>query len=161
MCANLPTSARPVTVDRRISSAHGEQIYDWPVPARIRRWTGRPANVCGAAAIRRHPGISASPYPGNAAAAGAISETAAVVARCRGGIWPSRWSPRVVTAIVFASRSDDASDHTALTDASAKAAIQEYLDALSKGTIKTVARHTLCGLFDAVKEHRSDLALAG
>ena len=27
-------------------------------------------------------------------------------------------------------------------------------------TIETVARHTLCGLFDAVKEHRSDLALA-
>ena len=25
---------------------------------------------------------------------------------------------------------------------------------------KTIARHTLCGLFDAVKERRSDLALA-
>jgi hypothetical protein len=66
----------------------------------------------------------------------------------------------LVTAIVFASRDDNASTHT-LTDASAKAAIQEYLDALSKGDDQTVARHTLCGLFDAVKEHRSDLALAG
>ena len=66
----------------------------------------------------------------------------------------------LVTAIVFASRDDDASGHSALTDASAKAAIQEYLDALSKGDDETVARHTLCGLFDAVKEHRSDLALA-
>jgi len=65
----------------------------------------------------------------------------------------------VVTAIVFASRDDNASSH-ALTDASAKAAIQEYLDALSKGDDQTVARHTLCGLFDSVKEHRSDLALA-
>ncbi|MDT5244519.1 MAG: hypothetical protein QOD36_1895 [Mycobacterium sp.] len=65
----------------------------------------------------------------------------------------------LVTAIVFAAR-DDASTHSALTDASAKAAIQEYLDALSKGDDQTVARHTLCGLFDSVKEHRSDLALA-
>jgi hypothetical protein len=67
----------------------------------------------------------------------------------------------LITAIVFAARDDDTSSHTALTDASAKTAIQEYLDALSNGDDETVARHTLCGLFDAVKEHRSDLALAG
>jgi hypothetical protein len=66
----------------------------------------------------------------------------------------------LVAAIVFASRNDNSSGQMALTDASAKAAIQEYLDALSKGDDQTVARHTLCGLFDAVKEHRSDLALA-
>ena len=66
----------------------------------------------------------------------------------------------LVAAIVFASRNDNSSTGTGLTDASAKAAIQEYLDALSKGDDETVARHTLCGLFDAVKEHRSDLALA-
>jgi len=66
----------------------------------------------------------------------------------------------LVTAIVLASRNDDAAGHTALTEASAKAAIQEYLDALSKGDDQTVARHTLCGLYDAVKERRSDLALA-
>lgn len=66
----------------------------------------------------------------------------------------------LVTAIVFAARDDDTSSNTALTDASAKTAIQEYLDALSRGDDETVARHTLCGLFDAVKEHRSDLALA-
>jgi hypothetical protein len=65
----------------------------------------------------------------------------------------------VVGVIVIASR-NDASSRTALTDSSAKAAIQEYLDALSKGDDQTVARHTLCGLYDAVKEHRSDLALA-
>src|SRR6185503_18652388 len=66
----------------------------------------------------------------------------------------------LVAAIVFASRNDNSSGQMALTDASAKAAIQEYLDALSKGDDQTVARHTLCGLYDAVKEHRSDLALA-
>jgi hypothetical protein len=66
----------------------------------------------------------------------------------------------LVTAIVLASRDDHSPGQGALTDASAKAAIQEYLDALSHGDDQTVARHTLCGLFDAVKEHRSDLALA-
>jgi hypothetical protein len=66
----------------------------------------------------------------------------------------------LVTAILLAVRNDNASGSSALTDASAKAAIQEYLDALSTGDDQTVARHTLCGLFDAVKEHRSDLALA-
>ena len=65
----------------------------------------------------------------------------------------------LVTAIVLASRNDSVGPHCA-DEASAKAAIQEYLDALSKGDDQTVARHTLCGLFDAVKEHRSDLALA-
>jgi hypothetical protein len=65
----------------------------------------------------------------------------------------------VVTGIVFAWSSDNA-NHSAFTNGSAKAAIQEYLDALSKGDDQTVARHALCGLFDSVKENRSDLALA-
>src|SRR5436190_75797 len=65
----------------------------------------------------------------------------------------------VVIAIVSVTRVNDASGHSALTDASAKAAIQEYLDAVSHGDEETVARHTLSGLFDAVKELRSDLAL--
>ena len=67
----------------------------------------------------------------------------------------------IAAAIVFAVRTDDAGNTTALTPASARAAIQEYLDALSGGDDETVARHTLCGLFDSVKERRSDLALAG
>ncbi|MDQ2636888.1 MAG: hypothetical protein M3Y83_08445 [Actinomycetota bacterium] len=68
----------------------------------------------------------------------------------------------LVTALVLAGRDGDSAPASAvLTDASAKAAIQEYLDALSNGDDETVARHTLCGLFDAVKERRSDLALAG
>lgn len=66
-----------------------------------------------------------------------------------------------LTALVLTTRGGDDSEGSALTDASAKAAIQEYLNALSDGDDETVARHTLCGLFDAVKERRSDLALAG
>ena len=67
----------------------------------------------------------------------------------------------LVAGIVFASGGDDEPRTGALTDASAQTAIQEYLDALTNGDDETVARHTLCGLFDAVKEKRSDLALAG
>lgn len=48
-----------------------------------------------------------------------------------------------------------------LTEASAQTAIQNYLDALSNGDKETVARNTLCGLFDVAKERRADLALAG
>jgi hypothetical protein len=66
-----------------------------------------------------------------------------------------------VGAIVLATRGGEASSGSGtLTDASARAAIQEYLDAMTNGDDETVARHTLCGMFDAVKEHRSDLALA-
>jgi hypothetical protein len=67
-----------------------------------------------------------------------------------------------VAAMVFVVRGNDASSESGtLSEASAKAAIQEYLDAMTNGDDETVARHTLCGMFDAVKERRSDLALAG
>ncbi|WP_422746424.1 hypothetical protein ACN27E_02380 [Mycobacterium sp. WMMD1722] len=48
-----------------------------------------------------------------------------------------------------------------LSDETARTAIQNYLNALSDGDDETIARNTLCGLFDAVKEKRSDMALAG
>jgi hypothetical protein len=67
----------------------------------------------------------------------------------------------LVTAIVMAARNDKSGSNGVLTEASAKAAIQEYLDAMTKGDNATVARHTLCGLYDAVKQRQSDLALAG
>lgn len=48
-----------------------------------------------------------------------------------------------------------------LGEDAARMAIQNYLDALSDGDDETVARNTLCGMFDEVKEKRSDMALAG
>lgn len=48
-----------------------------------------------------------------------------------------------------------------LSNDRAKAAIQDYLTALADGDDETVARHLLCGLYDAVKERRTDLAVAG
>ena len=67
----------------------------------------------------------------------------------------------IAAAIVVLARSDNAGGTTALNSASAKVAIQDYLDALADGDDETVARHLLCGLYDDVKERRSDLALAG
>lgn len=65
-----------------------------------------------------------------------------------------------VVATVVVMRGDDKSEPDRLTTASAQTAIQDYLDALQRGDVEKIARHTLCGLFDAVKEKKSDLALA-
>lgn len=66
----------------------------------------------------------------------------------------------VIAAVSLTSGRDAQGTGGPLTEASAQAAIQDYLDALSNGDDETVARNTLCGLFDAAKERRSDLALA-
>lgn len=66
----------------------------------------------------------------------------------------------VVAGLALGGGSDEGPTSNALNDTSARAAIQDYLDALTNGDDETVARHTLCGLFDSVKEKRSDLALA-
>jgi hypothetical protein len=66
----------------------------------------------------------------------------------------------IVGAITFVLRNDANRGSGQLTSASAKTAIQTYLSALSNGDTETVARNNLCGLYDAVKERRSDMALA-
>ena len=67
----------------------------------------------------------------------------------------------VIAAVVLTGGRYEQKSGGALTEASAQTAIQDYLDALSNGDDETVARNTLCGLFDAAKERRADLALAG
>lgn len=46
------------------------------------------------------------------------------------------------------------------SDATARSAIQGYLDALEHRDIEAIARNTLCGIYDAVRDRRSDEALA-
>ena len=48
----------------------------------------------------------------------------------------------------------------AFSDETAKKAIQGYLTALSDKDTETVARNNACGMYDAVKDRKSDLALA-
>ncbi len=65
-----------------------------------------------------------------------------------------------VGTTILVMRSDDVQEPRRLTASAAQTAIQNYLSALQRGDVETIARHTLCGLYDAVKEKRSDLALA-
>jgi hypothetical protein len=48
----------------------------------------------------------------------------------------------------------------AFSDAGAKTAIQGYLDALEHRDIEAISRNSLCGIYDAVRDRRSDQALA-
>lgn len=47
-----------------------------------------------------------------------------------------------------------------MTAQNVQPAIQGFLDALAGGDVETIARHTLCGLYDEVDDRKSDLALA-
>lgn len=64
-----------------------------------------------------------------------------------------------VVTIVFATRGDDSAGGP-LTPDSAKASIQSFMDALSRGDDEEIARHASCGFFDEIKDKRSDMALA-
>ena len=66
----------------------------------------------------------------------------------------------VVAALIFAERRPDGGGDTALNPDSAKAAIQQYLDALAQGDDETIARNASCGLFDAIKDKQADMSLA-
>jgi hypothetical protein len=66
----------------------------------------------------------------------------------------------LTAAIVHGSRTNSAAAAGAFSDATATAAIQGYLDALEHRDTKTIARNTLCGIYDAVRDRRADQALA-
>jgi hypothetical protein len=64
----------------------------------------------------------------------------------------------LVVAILHGSHSGPTT--TTISEATAKTAIQGYLDALEHRDIDTIARNSLCGIYDAVRDRRSDQALA-
>lgn len=66
----------------------------------------------------------------------------------------------VTAAIVHGSHSGPTTAGGAFSDATAKSAIQNYLDALKHRDTDTIARNTLCGIYDAVRDRRTDQALA-
>ncbi|KIU13733.1 hypothetical protein [Mycolicibacterium llatzerense] len=63
----------------------------------------------------------------------------------------------VIGGIIFTVRS---TSDRGLTDATAKSAIQGYLNALLQQDKQAVARHALCGLYDGVKDHATDFTVA-
>lgn len=66
----------------------------------------------------------------------------------------------LTAAIVYGVRTNGASAGGSLSEASAKTAVQNYLNALAHKDIDVIVRNTLCGIYDAVKDKRSDQALA-
>ena len=66
----------------------------------------------------------------------------------------------VTAVIVRGSHGGPTTEGGAFSDATAKSAIQHYLDALEHRDTETIARNTLCGIYDAVRDRRSDQALA-
>jgi hypothetical protein len=66
----------------------------------------------------------------------------------------------LTTAILYGSRGGPATPPGAFSDATATTAIQGYLDALEHPDTETIARNSLCGIYDAVRDRRSDQALA-
>src|SRR6201990_709872 len=66
----------------------------------------------------------------------------------------------MTVAIGYGVRTNGANTGAAFSEASAKSAIQGYLDALENRNTEEVARNALCGLYDGVRDRRSDQALA-
>ena len=63
-------------------------------------------------------------------------------------------------AIVYGVRTNGANTAGAFSEGSVKTAIQGYLDALAHRDVDTIERNALCGLYDGVRDRRSDQALA-
>ena len=66
----------------------------------------------------------------------------------------------VATAVIAGGRGGGVGGASGFTEGASKTAIQNYLNALSTGDTEVVARNTLCGMFDAIKDRKSDMALA-
>ncbi|HSS24697.1 MAG TPA: hypothetical protein VLL82_09920 [Mycobacterium sp.] len=66
----------------------------------------------------------------------------------------------MTVAIAYGVRTNGASTGAAFSEASAKTAIQGYLDALEHRDTDNIVRNALCGMYDAVRDKRSDQALA-
>ncbi len=66
----------------------------------------------------------------------------------------------MTVAIVYGVRTNGANTGATFSEGTAKTAIQGYLDALEHRDIDEIARNALCGMYDGVRDKRSDQALA-
>ncbi|MBW0014785.1 hypothetical protein [Mycobacterium sp.] len=66
----------------------------------------------------------------------------------------------MTVAILYGVRTNGANTGTSFSEATAKTAVQQYLDALEHRDIDVIVRNTLCGMYDGVRDKRSDAALA-
>ncbi|OBH08717.1 MULTISPECIES: hypothetical protein [unclassified Mycobacterium] len=63
-------------------------------------------------------------------------------------------------AIAYGVRTNGANTGTSFSEGAAKTAIQGYLDALEHRDLDVIMRNALCGMYDGVRDKRSDQALA-
>ncbi len=66
----------------------------------------------------------------------------------------------LVTGVLYLTLRAPAPARGAFSEATATSAIQGYLDALEHRDTEAIARNTLCGIYDAVRDRRSDETLA-
>lgn len=66
----------------------------------------------------------------------------------------------LTVAIVYGVRTNGANTGATFSEAAAKTAIQGYLDALDHRDTDEIMRNALCGMYDGVRDKRSDQALA-
>ena len=114
---------------------------------------------------RRPTALTPSGLSRAAATAGALSERAAVQRRLIiGRWWPSRWWPPLTAAIVYGVRTNGANTGAAFSDATAKTAIQGYLDALEhrdterSPATRCAASTTPCGTDEPTRRWPSSAA---
>jgi hypothetical protein len=66
----------------------------------------------------------------------------------------------LTTAIIYGVRTNGSNAGNTFSENSARTAIQGYLNALAHRDTEVIARNGLCGIYDAVKDKRTDQALA-
>jgi hypothetical protein len=77
-----------------------------------------------------------------------------------GALLAAALAAALTLAITYGVRTNGANTGTSLSEGAAKTAIQEYLDALDHRDIDVIVRNALCGMYDGVRDKRSDQALA-
>ncbi len=66
----------------------------------------------------------------------------------------------LTAAIAYGVRTNGANTGGTFSEAAVRTAVQAYLDALEHRDVEVIAQNSMCGLYDAVRDKRSDQALA-
>ncbi|MDD4867456.1 MAG: hypothetical protein PHQ28_10190 [Mycobacterium sp.] len=77
-----------------------------------------------------------------------------------GGLMAIALVAGLTVAIVFGVRTNGANTGARFSEGAAKTAIQDYLNALEHRNVDVIVRNALCGMYDGVRDKRSDQALA-
>lgn len=99
------------------------------------------------------------PYPGPTLPPAPLSRPRRRGLLVRGGIALAVVAA-AIAAVVYGTHRAPLGAPGTFSDATAQSAIQGYLDALEHRDIEAIARNTLCGIYDAVRDRRADQALA-